>query len=65
MVLITVRDTGAGATDEAIARQGGTGLRKLRERLTALYGRRARLDLESRPENGFTASLAIPLQRDQ
>lgn len=65
MVLITVRDTGAGATDDAITRPGGTGLRKLRERLAALYGRRAHLDLESRSGNGFTASLAIPLQPDQ
>jgi LytS/YehU family sensor histidine kinase len=65
MVVITVRDTGAGAAEDAIARPGGTGLRKLRERLAALYGRRARLDLESRPGQGFTASLTIPLQPDQ
>jgi signal transduction histidine kinase len=65
MVIITVHDTGAGATDEAIQRPGGTGIRKLRERLAALYGRKARLDLDARPGSGFTASLSIPWQPDE
>jgi signal transduction histidine kinase len=65
MVIITVHDTGAGATDEAIQRPGGTGIRKLRERLAALYGRKARLDLDTRPGSGFTASLSIPRQPDE
>jgi len=65
MVHITVHDTGAGATDEAIVRPGGTGIRKLRERLAALYGRGARLDLDSRPGAGFTASLTIPGTPDE
>jgi signal transduction histidine kinase len=65
MVLITVQDTGAGATDEAIMRPGGTGIRKLRERLAALYGAEARLDIDTRPGGGFSVSLSIPWAPDE
>jgi signal transduction histidine kinase len=62
---VVVQDTGAGATDEAIVRPGGTGIRKLRERLAALYGGHAHLDLDSRPGAGFRASLVIPRAPDE
>jgi signal transduction histidine kinase len=64
-VRITVQDTGAGATDEAIMRPGGTGIRKLRERLAALYGHEARLDIDTRPGGGFSVSLSIPWAPDE
>lgn len=59
MLTVTVRDTGAGATAAAIA-AGGTGLARLRERLAALYGGRARLEWTTEPGRGFTATLVLP-----
>lgn len=63
----TVRDTGAGATDAEIHGAAGTGLRRLRDRLHALYGGAARLDLTSNParQDGFLASLVLPLTREE
>jgi len=55
---LRVRDNGAGASADQLAR--GTGLARLRERLAALYGKTARLDLETSPAGGFTASLVVP-----
>jgi signal transduction histidine kinase len=42
------------------AANGGTGLERLRERLAALYGSRARLTLESGADGGCTATLTVP-----
>jgi signal transduction histidine kinase len=58
---LAVSDTGAGATAHGIAATNGTGLRRLRERLVALYGDRARLDLAAGPAGGTTAALLIPI----
>jgi sensor histidine kinase YesM len=41
---------------------GGTGLRRLRERLEALYGPRASLATTSAPGAGFTAVVTLPLE---
>jgi LytS/YehU family sensor histidine kinase len=60
---VTVHDTGAGASPEQIAQSEGTGLKRLRDRLAALYGGRARLDLAAGPKGGFTASLTVPRVR--
>lgn len=57
---LTVRDTGAGASAEQLGSGEGTGLRRLRDRLAALYDGRARLDLASGPAGGFTATLSLP-----
>ena len=57
---VTVHDTGVGVSPEQIAQSEGTGLKHLRDRLAALYGGRARLDLGAGPEGGFTASLTVP-----
>jgi anti-sigma regulatory factor (Ser/Thr protein kinase) len=59
---LTVRDTGAGARPEQLA--GGTGLRRLRERLAALYGDAARLELAPGATDGFAATLVIPQRPD-
>ncbi len=56
---LTVRDTGAGASAEQLG-NGGTGLQRLRDRLVALYGDRAKLDLATGADGRFTASLIIP-----
>lgn len=55
---LEVVDTGAGYRPGGSG--GGTGLRRLRERLQALYGDRARLEIEARDEGGTAASLKIP-----
>jgi hypothetical protein len=56
---LTVQDTGGGADAGVIEASGGTGLRRLRERLVALYGGAARLEVAS-VGPGFTATLIIP-----
>ncbi|NOT09077.1 MAG: histidine kinase [Gemmatimonadales bacterium] len=56
---LTVRDNGNGATAEQLAGNGGTGLRRLRDRLNALYGSAATLTLEN-AGGGFAASLEVP-----
>ena len=70
-LLLTVTDSGAGSTiplhREATTVKpatvpGGSGLRRLAERLEVLYGRRATLSLVSEPGRGFVATVAIPLQ---
>ncbi len=59
-LVLRVADDGAGASAAAIERDGGTGLRRLRARLKWLYGDRARLDIESAPTQGFSATLRLP-----
>jgi two-component system, LytTR family, sensor kinase len=59
---LSVRDTGMGGRPEEIA--AGTGLKRLRERLAVLYGKRARLELASPPGGGFEATLEIPQGED-
>jgi LytS/YehU family sensor histidine kinase len=58
-LVLTVEDSGVGgANDGAVT--NGTGLKRLRERLVALYDSRARLETTSRDPRGFLASLTIP-----
>ena len=59
-VVVTVRDTGAGAPGLDAAGGTGTGLRRLRDRLAALYGAAARLDVSTVLGAGFTATMSIP-----
>ncbi len=61
---ITVRDDGVGADPVAIEHRG-TGLRRLRERLTALWGSQAALKISTAPTGGFTATLTIPFLDDE
>jgi signal transduction histidine kinase len=60
---LEVADDGAGAERGAVEAGSGTGLRRLGERLEALYGRRAALWTEGRPGEGFTATISLPLDR--
>jgi signal transduction histidine kinase len=59
-IVLTVRDTGVGIGPNGAAQTNGTGLNRLRERLTALYGSRAALVVEPGSGRGFTVSLTIP-----
>ena len=52
---VTVADDGPGRAGE-----GGTGLRRLRERLRALHGERASLECGPREARGFQATLRVP-----
>lgn len=57
---LTVRDDGVGSDIDRLTRGEGTGLRRLRERLAALYGDGARLDFAAPPDGGVTATLVVP-----
>ncbi len=53
---VSVRDDGEGASsNDSVGR--GTGLARLRERLSALYGERAQLTTGNAPGGGFLASI--------
>jgi nitrate/nitrite-specific signal transduction histidine kinase len=58
-LVLTVRDSGVGMPALQSA-NGGSGLDRLRDRLSALYGGRAQLALESRAGEGCTAILRVP-----
>jgi len=59
VLLVVVNDDGMGAAPEALE-AGGTGLRRLRERLGWLYGGSATLDVKSAPGQGLRAELRLP-----
>ncbi|MBC7683937.1 MAG: histidine kinase [Bdellovibrionales bacterium] len=56
---LVVSDDGAGAEPAALLHGGGTGLRRLRERLACLYGNSAELDVNA-SLLGVTATLRLP-----
>lgn len=60
-LLVVVEDDGMGAGPTALA-AGGTGLRRLRERLGWLHGSGATLDVQTTPGHGLRAELRLPLQ---
>lgn len=64
MLHLVVHDTGAGTSPDHLP-SNGTGLQRLRDRLSALYGGRARLDIAATATQGFTASLVIPQSPDE
>jgi signal transduction histidine kinase len=57
---LTVTDNGAGAAAAQIESGGGTGLRRLRERLKYLYGTSAQLEIASTAGEGLRARLRLP-----
>jgi LytS/YehU family sensor histidine kinase len=59
-VVLTVTDTGAGLRSGGGMSAGGTGLNRLRARLDALFGDRARLEIEPQSGAGFTARVVVP-----
>ncbi len=62
---VTVRDTGAGADPARLGEGNGTGLDQLRERLQALYGREAQVEVETAPGRGFGVTLRLPRGREE
>lgn len=60
---LSVDDDGVGAAPEAIAHGGGTGLRRLRERLACLYGHGAALEIAASAQ-GVTARLRLPATKE-
>jgi signal transduction histidine kinase len=60
-LLLSVEDNGMGAEVGALE-AGGTGLRRLRERLGWLYGASASLALQGAPGQGVRAELRLPLK---
>jgi sensor histidine kinase YesM len=59
-VLLRVADSGNGIVPTAAP---GVGLQNVRERLSALFGGGASLELRERPEQGVEARLKIPLRQ--
>lgn len=66
LLSLTVTDTGAGVLAEQLRGHSvGTGLKRLRERLAALYGGHGRLDISAGPsDRGVVATLLVPQERD-
>lgn len=64
-LIITVIDDGAGLTSGGGSAGAGTGLVRLRERLAALYGERARLVVDGLQPRGARAELRLPLETDE
>ena len=60
---LSVADSGAGAEPAAIESSTGTGLRRLRERLAAMYGGSAELAFARSQPRGLTATLRLPQVR--
>lgn len=58
---VVIEDDGMGAEPAALE-AGGTGLRRLRERLGWLYGHAAALNMETLPGRGLRAELRLPWQ---
>lgn len=57
---IEVSDNGSGATPSQLEESDGTGLRRLRERLSALYGGAATLRVSAGDRGGVRAVMRIP-----
>lgn len=57
-LVLTVEDDGLGAT---LPFGPGVGIGNTRERLEAMYGGRASLDVETLPDGGFRARIRIPV----
>lgn len=64
-LVIRVSDDGAGLGSRHDTSGAGTGLGRLRERLAALYGDRASIELESGTAGGVRATLRLPLEVDE
>jgi two-component system LytT family sensor kinase len=64
-LVVTIRDSGAGASDADFqrGRAGGVGLRNIERRLAVQYGTSADLQVRSAPGSGTTVVLRIPAER--
>jgi signal transduction histidine kinase len=64
-LVLIVRDTGAGATAEAlrVGRVAGVGLNNVERRLACQYGTAASLSIRSDPDTGTTVEIRLPIER--
>lgn len=64
ILVINVRDTGAGASREQLAagRLAGVGLANVEQRMRLCCGDAGRLSIETRPAGGATVALRIPVR---
>jgi LytS/YehU family sensor histidine kinase len=64
-LVLIVRDTGAGATPEALrrGRLAGVGLNNLERRLACQYGTAASLSIRSDPDAGTVVEVRLPIER--
>ncbi len=60
---LEVRDDGPGTTLASVDQNARLGLRLVRQRLEALYGPRARFEVVTAPNAGFTVRLFVPTER--
>jgi two-component sensor histidine kinase len=65
LLSLSVHNTGGPVLPPELGSAVGTGLRRLRDRLMAIYGDEARLELAAANGGGFTVSLAIPQRGDR
>ncbi len=61
MLVLNVADTGAGTSVARVEASDGSGLARLRQRLSALYGARASVAFHDEAEQGFAVTLRIPV----
>jgi len=59
---LRVDDDGPGATADAVDESRGLGVRLVRQRLEAIYGRDARFELRSTPGAGFHVLIDLPAE---
>lgn len=64
-LIVTVTDTGAGASEAALASRGGVGLASVERRLGNYYGERAGLRIRSAPGAGTRVEVRIPLEAER
>jgi len=64
-LVLIVRDTGGGATPEALrrGRLAGVGLNNLERRLACQYGAAASLSIRSDPDAGTVVEVRLPIER--
>ncbi|WP_169558570.1 sensor histidine kinase [Uliginosibacterium gangwonense] len=61
LLIVEVSDTGIGLAQSGSTQGTGTGLANIRERLLALYGKKAQLTLAPLSPHGTLARIAIPM----
>jgi LytS/YehU family sensor histidine kinase len=61
-IVLEVIDQGTGAADDALRGRAGIGLGNTRERLTAIYGSAASLDLVNVPGAGAKVTVRLPMR---
>jgi len=59
-LIVSVRDDGCGATQNALSDSNGLGLKLIEKTLSTQYDGRAQFAIETSPQAGFTVRLTIP-----